>query len=253
MNISQRLSLVAVTLVLGSAALLSQEQNETLLQIDDQIISSADVEKKAHQLLTANPELDPEQLTTISLKDLVHAALFRRAAQQLQIPLAIFEQFINDHIAREVERAGSYHEFLEDQKLKLGIENMDDYKLYVLNDFIRAEVLNILLGKNPTTNKGFLAIIEPTPAEVRQAFKENEAYRTIPATSSWSFLKFSRTIGSDSAQQRAEDAVAAFNAKEISYSELIKQADLEIQRQGYTQDSAPWVIEFVSNAKSGDV
>jgi hypothetical protein len=244
-------SLFCSTLVAQSEG---SDYGGTLVQIDDQTITDKDINRQAERTIFLRPDLDPSAVTTIALGDLIRQAIFSRAVIQLQLPVEQFNGIIESHTNKEIGRYGSHQQFLDAKKAELGVNSFDEYREYLYHDFVKSEVINIVLGRSPSPNKGFRMILEPSPAKIRCAYKENEKYRLMPAVMNWSFIKFAPSASNPtSPTTRAAEAASAFESKEIDFAQLLALADSEITREGYSADSAAWVVSFLSNAKSGDV
>jgi hypothetical protein len=252
-----------ILLVLGAlltfAPSISALQQDTiddsiLIQIDDHIITTRDIEEMGMRLTHMSPDIDENAIAGAAVSRLIQQALFMHAAQSMQLPLDVFETATNDHIADEIQRLGSYELFLEAKKQELSIDNVNAYHDFILNDFVKSQVLSVVTGQNPTKNKGFLILPEPSPAEIRRAYKENESYRQSPAILKWNYLRFMPSRNDkQSPAERALQATDSFNNKEISVGQLIALADSKISREGVSEDSAEWVSSFLKTAKNHDV
>ena len=113
--------------------------------------------------------------------------------------------------------------------------------------------MRIVSGNQETAGKGFRVILEPSPAEIRRAYKENEEYRMAPAILKWSYLRFyPKSNDAQTPEQLVAKALTDLEDGAISAQGLIDLADDAIANTGQPEDTAAWVLDFVSSASASE-
>tara|TARA_X000001036_G_scaffold414950_1_gene430624 strand:- start:146 stop:1207 length:1062 start_codon:yes stop_codon:yes gene_type:complete len=250
-----------ILLVLGALpyiapAAIAQESglaNETvIIQVNDHLITKADIMDEARRLLHQNPLMAQQASEVRAYTNLVQQGLLLQAAAELAVPLKQYFALADEFVLKEIERAGSMNNFLLEKNNELGILEIEEFRDYIYNNFVYTHVLRIVAGSQQTAGKGFRVILEPSPKEIRHAYKENHEYRMAPAILKWSYLKFYQK--GDSAQAHKDMVGKALTDLEngaISMQELIDLADDAIANTGQPEDTAAWVLDFVSSASTG--
>ena len=223
-----------------------------IIRIGDHLITSADITKEGRRLFHQNPLMLQQASEVRAITNMVQQALTRQAAAKLAIPLEQYLILADDFVAKEIERAGSRNNFLLEKKKELGVLEIEEFRDYIYNNFVYTHVLRIVSGNQQTAGKGFRVILEPSPAEIRRAYKENQEYRMAPAILKWSYLRFYLKSGSaQTPEQVVAKALTDLESGAISAQELIDLADDAIAKTGQPEDTAPWALDFVSSASTG--
>ena len=255
MKISQVLLVLGALLCIAPTVIAQQSgiADETvIIQVDDHLITRADIVDEGRRLLHQNPSMPQQAREARAYTNLVQQALVLQAAAKLAIPLEQYFALADEFVLKEIERAGSINNFLLEKNDELGILDVEEFRDYIYNNFVYTHVLRIVAGNQQTAGKGFRVILEPSPAEVRRAYKENHEYRMAPAILKWSYLRFYPK--GDSAQAHKDmvgKALTDLNDGAISVQELIDLADDAIANTGQPKDTAAWVLDFVSSASTG--
>ncbi len=242
-------------LALPAAAQQSSIVGETVIvQIDDQLITSRDVADENRRLLYKNPMMDPRSSEPIAITNLIQRALTVHVAPKLEVPLEHYSLITDDHILQEIERAGSRLHFLKAKNLEFGMTTIKEYHDYIYHNYIYTHVLSIVVGNQQTSGKGLRVILDPSPKEIRHTYIENEEFQLAPAVLEWSLLKFypGRT-GDKTAQEVAAQAIRELKEGKINAQQLVEMADDAIEMLGEPEDTASWVIDFISTASENDV
>jgi hypothetical protein len=240
-----------------NAALLANQpalQNRTLVQIGNKTITEKQVTSAMQRLSLQSPDVAPEELMVPALRQEVFSALFEHAGKKLELPLEQIDSILDQHIEKEIARAGTLQKFLSGLEARLSISSIEEYRDYARKDFIRGEVTKIITGITPSSNKGFRAITEPTPGQIRTAYKENIKYRETAAVLKWHYLRFlpkPNKLGTQA--ERINALKTKLLSKNYNLKEILKLADTSVQREGYSESSAEWVKEFLNTAKKGDI
>ena len=255
MKISQVLLVLGALLCIAPTVIAQQSgiADETvIIQVDDHLITGADIVDEGRRLLHQNPSMPQQAREARAYTNLVQQALVLQAAAKLAIPLEQYFALADEFVVKEIERAGSINNFLLEKNDELGILDVEEFRDYIYNNFVYTHVLRIVAGNQQTAGKGFRVILEPSPVEVRRAYKENHEYRMAPAILKWSYLRFYPK--GDSAQAHKDmvgKALTDLNDGAISVQELIDLADDAIAHTGQPKDTAAWVLDFVSSASTG--
>jgi hypothetical protein len=248
--------LVCGALLCIAPTVISQQSgtdDETvIISVDDHLITRADIAKEGRRLFHQNPHMLQEASEVRAITNLVQQALTLQAAAKLAIPLEHYLAYADEFVVKEIERSGSINNFLLEKNKELGVLEIDEFRDYIYNNFVYTHVMRIVAGNQETAGKGFRVILEPSPAEVRRAYKENEEYRMAPAILKWSFLRFYQKGNSAQTHKDMVDkALTDLEGGVISVQELIDLADDAIASTGQPEDTAAWIIDFISSASTG--
>ena len=255
MKISQILFVLGTLLCIAPTVIAQQSgiADETvIIQVNDYLITKADIVDEARRLLQQNPGMTQQASEVRAYTNLVQQGLLLQAAAKLAVPLEQYFALADEFVLKEIERAGSRNDFLLEKNNELGILERDEFRDYIYNNFVYTHVLRIVAGNQQTAGKGFRVILEPSPKEVRHAYKENHEYRMSPAILKWSYLKFYQKGDSAQAHKDMVDkALTDLKNGAISVQELIDLADDAIANTGQPEDTATWILDFVSSASAG--
>jgi len=224
-----------------------------IIKVDDYLITSADAFKEARRLFHQNPLMEQEASKIIAISNLVRQALTLQAAAKLEVPLAHYHSAAGEFVLKEIERAGSKNNFLLEKNNELGMLDTEEFHDFIYHSFVHTQVMGIVTGNQETAGKGLRVILDPSPAEIRRAYKDNQEFRMAPEVIKWSYLKFYKK--SNSGQMPTEivaKALADLDDGSISAQELINLADDAIANVGQPEDTATWIIDFVSSASTGE-
>ena len=255
MKISRILLVLGALLCIAPAVIAQQSgiADETvIIQVNDYLITKADIMDEARRLLHQNPLIAQQASEVRAYTNLVQQGLLLQAAAKLAVPLEQYFALADEFVLKEIERAGSINNFLLEKNNELGVLEIEEFRDYIYNNYVYTHVLRIVAGNQQTAGKGFRVILEPSPEEIRREYKENHEYRMSPAILKWSYLKFYQK--GDSAQAHKDMVDKALTDLEngaISVQELIDLADDAIANTGQPEDTATWVLDFVSSASTG--
>ena len=245
--------MLMVSLNTALVAAQSDSSNRTLVQIGNKTITESQVAKTMQRLSLLSPDLAPEELMVPALRREVFGALFEYAGERLELPLEQIDKILDRHIEKEIAQSGTLQKFLVAQKEKLNISSIEEYRNYARKDFIRGEVTKIITGITPSSNKGFRAITEPTPNEIRTAYKEEAKYQATDPVLRWYYLRFLPNSNKQGSQaERIETLKTIFSNNDYEIADILKLADTSVKREGYSASSAKWVREFLNSAKKSD-
>jgi hypothetical protein len=230
----------------------SRGTSETvIIQIDDYLITRANLNKEKDRLLRKDPRLGESDCEIIAIRTLVERALILQGAAKLKIPLEQYRAMADEVAVIEIERHGSRDAFLLENKKKFGVLDIKGFSEYTYHRLVYLETMRIVVGRRETDGKGFRVILEPSPAELRRAYKENQAFRIAPAVLKWSYLKFYKKSNGDQTPEKiVEDALASLENGSISTQELVDLADEVLPNVGQPEDTVAWILDFVSSGAS---
>jgi len=249
--------LVIGALLCFSPPVISQESGIAdeivIIQINDHLITSADSAKEARRLFHQNPLIDQDTSNILAINNLVRQALTLQAAAKLEVPLAHYHSQADEFVLKEIERAGSMKNFLLEKNDELGMQEIDEFRDYIYYSFVHHHVMGLVAGNQPTAGNGLRTILSPSPAKIRRAYKERQEFRMAPAVLKWSYLRFyPKSNGAQTPEQIVAKALADLDDGSISLQELIDLADNAIPNVGQPEDTASWIIDFVSSASAGE-
>jgi hypothetical protein len=248
--------LVFSALLCIAPAVIAQESKiagETvIIQIDDRLITYSDTSKEAARISRQNPLMPQQSSEVLAITNLVNQALTLQAAAKLDIPLAQYRARADEFVLEEIEQAGSVNNFLLEKNNSLGVMDIKEFRDYLYHNFVYNSVIGIVVGNQQTAGKGFRAILGPSPAELRSAYKENQEFRMAPAVLKWSYLRFyPKKGGAETPEQILSKALIDLDAGSISAQGLIDLADDAIANVGQPEETADWVLDFISSASAG--
>jgi hypothetical protein len=253
---SQILLVFGALLCIAPAVIAQQSRiaDETvIIQVDDHLITSADITKEGRRLFHQNPRMTQEMSEVRAITNLVQQALTFQTAAKLAIPLEQYFALADEFVVKEIERAGSMQNFLLEKNDELGVLDIDEFRDYIYSNFVYTHVMRIVSGNQETAGKGFRVILEPSPAEIRREYKENEEYRMAPAILKWSYLRFyPKSNDAQTPEQLVAKALTDLEDGAISAQGLIDLADDAIANTGQPEDTAAWVLDFVSSASASE-
>jgi hypothetical protein len=258
-KISQILLVFGALLCVAPTVIAQQSgiADETvIIQIDDHLITRADLAEEYRHLRRQYPD---ERMTDDEMKDeaiirLVQRALALQAAPKFAIPLEQYRALVNKAVLEGIERAGSMISFLQENYNELGVLDIEEFRDYRYSELVHAQIKSIVMGRQQTPGKGFRAILKPSPAEIRRAYKETHEYRMEPAILKWALLDFDVKNGStQTPEEIVAKALADLDDGSITVPELIDLADSSTLRDGPAEEGTlAKVIDFLSSASPGE-
>ncbi|MDE0585284.1 MAG: hypothetical protein OSB63_01535 [Planctomycetota bacterium] len=250
--------LVIGALLCFSPLVISQEygiaDEIVIIKINNHLITSADSAKEARRLFHQNPLIDQDTSNILAINNLVRQALTLQAAAKLGAPLlAHYHSQAEEFVLKEIERAGSRKNFLLEKNDELGMRDREEFRDYIYYSFVHHHVMGVVAGNQPTAGNGLRTILSPSPAKIRRAYKERQEFRMAPAVLKWSYLRFyPKSNGAQTPEQIVDKALADLDDGSISLQELIDLADNAIPNVGKPEDTATWIVDFVSSASAGE-
>ena len=237
--------------VIAQGSIIAEET--VIISVDDHLITFAEFYKEADRIFHQNPLMAQQAGLFQAITNLVRRALTLQTALKFAVPLAQFRSLADEFTSKEIEQAGSLNDFLLEKNSELGILDKEEFADYIYNEYVYIRVMSIVLGNQQTAGKGLRVILAPSPAEIRSAYKENQEFRMAQAVLKWSYLSFYKKPGSAQTPGGiVTNALAGLDNGSISAQELIDLADNDLKRIGQPEDTAAWIIDFVSNASAGE-
>ena len=261
MKISHILLVFSAILCIPPSVVAQQSRipDETvIIQVDDHLITSADTNKEARRLLYQNPASLHDQSAQDkagydAVVNLVRQALALQVVAKLEVPVAHYRSVTDEFVLKEIERAGSINDFLLEKNNELGVLDIEEFSDYIYRNFIYTYIIRTVVGNQETAGKGLRAILGPSPAEVRRAYKENQKFRMAPAVLRWNYLKFRKNSDSgETPKQIVTKALTDLSDGSINVQGLIDLADDAIPGVGQPEETADWIFDFVSSASTGE-
>ena len=198
--------------------------DQTLVIINDQILTESMVGKIAQRLLASNPDVPPGEAGAAALNIGIRRILYLESFKRLGLEEGLLDPQVANRIQSLILEDGSRQRFLEKVQ-RDGYTSIEDFQAALRHQFIEGTVVGIVSGTIPSPNEGMRKISSPTPAAMREAYASNEMYRKRPAEFEWATLKFLNDPTMAPAADRAAETLNRLGANLMSIPSALAKAD----------------------------
>ncbi len=162
--------------------------DQTLVVINDDVITWSMVQERAGRLMRIAPELSPGDAQSLALRDWVIDLLSQEGLRRMGLDPTLMDEEATLRMQRIIEETGSRARF-EEQIAREGID-LETWRRYLRNELVNATFRRIMLGMQPSPLEGIRNRTLPRPEEVRRAFEEHPEEWTVGEHRAWLTLQF---------------------------------------------------------------
>jgi hypothetical protein len=214
---------------MGSSAVCAQGSDDSsvdqiLVIINDQILTGSMVEDIAVRIMNSNADVTIEEAGPEALNIAIRRILYRESFLRLGLDESMLDPQVEARIQALILEDGSRQRFLDKVK-RDGYHSIEDFQKALRHQFIEGTVAGIVSGTIPSPNDGKRAISDPSPAQIRAAYQDNEIYRQRPAEFEWAALKFLNDPATAPAADRAAETLSRLGKHTMSIPEALAKAD----------------------------
>lgn len=247
-----------LTLLAGTTpALLAQEPeggvvDETLVVINDSILTASMLEKEALRIQLRRPTMDPLEANNLALSLGVRKILFYETFQMLGFDFSLLEPQVDLRIQQLILEDGSRASF-EENLQRDGYESIEDFQKDLKESFIQNTVSGVLGGLIPSPNQGIRTLAHPTPAAIREAYDTVEAYRRSESALVWGHLQFFQSRDKAPPEERAAAVLKGLQDGTLSVAQALEAADKVRENQSIPSGMQADYVEFLETSEPGSV
>ena len=225
--------------------------DQTLVSINDQILTESMVVKIADRLLAVNPELEVPAAGQYALNTGIRRILYHESFVRLGLDENLLDPQVAARIQALISEDGSRQRFLN-RIAADGYTSIEEFRIALRHQFVESTVAGIVSGSIPSPNEGKRQISEPTPSELREAFAQNVKYRERPAEFEWATLKFLNDPSLAPPAERAAETLNRLGANLMTINTALAKADKVTTFDEIRPGAKKELADFLSTATPGE-